>query len=410
MIELLNFLLCKEHYTSLRSYVPRSTDPTVQKLYAFLDALHLHAPQDVTWDEYEMYVLANLPNVTKHDKDNTEVAKLLLHRAKEINISTEIAHTTLEQLRKRQAAFEAASVMLDYSEGRKSQEDLSTALESLNVEEGSRSLDDFNLSDEGLEELFNASVLQPGLRWRLNCLNESLGSLRKGDFGFIFARPEVGKTTFLCSEVSHMMTQAEGPVLWINNEEQYNKVKMRFAQAYFGITRQEFLKDLKHWSARYDAEVKDKFIIPRDSIKSPKAVERLCESIKPGLILIDALDAFKEGFKADREDLQLGAAFSWARELAKEYAPTIGVTWADGTAEGIKWLTMGHVVNAKTEKQKPADWILGMGKSSDHNLENVRHLQISKNKLTQDPDSDPNQRHGRMDIIIDAERARFRDI
>jgi replicative DNA helicase len=234
--------------------------------------------------------------------------------------------------------------------------------------------------------------------------------LRKGDFGFIFARPEVGKTTFLCSEVSYMMTQTDAPILWINNEEQYNKVKMRFAQAYFGITRNEFLKDLKHWSARYEAEVKDKFIIPKDSIKSPKAVERLCESIKPGLILVDALDAFKDGFKADREDLQLGAAFTWARELAKEYAPTIGVTWADGTAEGMKWLTMGHVVNAKTEKQKPADWILGIGKSNDNNLEHVRHLNISKNKLQGDSDTDPARRHGRADCIIIPETARFRDI
>jgi replicative DNA helicase len=263
--------------------------------------------------------------------------------------------------------------------------------------------------DEGLEELFTASILQPGLRWRMQCLNESLGSLRKGDFGFIFARPEVGKTTFLASEATHMLTQTDGNILWVNNEEQSNKVKMRYAQAYFGITRNEFLKNLNHYSERYEKEVASRLIIPRGSTKDYKVVEKLCVAYEPKLIIIDALDAM-EGFKADREDLRLGAIFTWARELAKEYGPTIGVTWADGTAEGVKWLNMGHVVNAKTEKQKPADWILGIGKSNDNNLEYVRHLNISKNKLQGDEDSDPNMRHAKIDCIIDPDRARFKDI
>ena len=48
-----------------------------------------------------------------------------------------------------------------------------------------------------LAKLHDSQVATSGLRWRLNWLNKALGSLRKGDFGFIFARPETGKTTFL---------------------------------------------------------------------------------------------------------------------------------------------------------------------------------------------------------------------
>ena len=40
------------------------------------------------------------------------------------------------------------------------------------------------VSDD-LEVILNETVKQPGLRWRLQCLNKSLGSLRKGDFTFI---------------------------------------------------------------------------------------------------------------------------------------------------------------------------------------------------------------------------------
>ena len=65
-----------------------------------------------------------------------------------------------------------------------------------------------------LELLYNESIKQQGLRWRLQTLNKMLGSLRKGDFGFIFARPETGKTTFLTSEITHFAIQAEKPILW----------------------------------------------------------------------------------------------------------------------------------------------------------------------------------------------------
>jgi replicative DNA helicase len=88
---------------------------------------------------------------------------------------------------------------------------------------------------DDIHEILNDTVRKPGLRWRLGVLNRSLGSLRKGDFGFVFARPETGKTTFLASEVSFMASQVSsnsGPILWFNNEEQGKKVKLRWAQPY----------------------------------------------------------------------------------------------------------------------------------------------------------------------------------
>ncbi len=61
--------------------------------------------------------------------------------------------------------------------------------------------------------------------------------------------------------------------------------------------------------------------------------------------------------------------------------PVIAVCQADGSGEGVKWLNMGNVANAKTSKQAEADWILGIGKTNDEGLEYMRHFCISKNKL-----------------------------
>ena len=71
---------------------------------------------------------------------------------------------------------------------------------------------------------------------------------------------------------------------------------------------------------------------------------------------------------------------------------------------------MENVANAKTSKQAEADWILGIGRTHDTALEYIRHFHLSKNKLAGDEDSDPSMRHGRMDVLIQPEIARYRDI
>ena len=99
-----------------------------------------------------------------------------------------------------------------------------------------------------------------------------------------------------------------------------------------------------------------------------------------------------------------------ARELAKTYAPTIGVCQADGSAEGQKWLSMANVSNAKTSKQAEADWILGLGKTHEETAEYIRYINLSKNKLMGDKDTIHSLRHGRFEVVIQPEIARYKDI
>lgn len=262
---------------------------------------------------------------------------------------------------------------------------------------------------DSLSELLDTTYNTPGLRWRLSALNRALGSLRKGDFGFIFARPETGKTTFLASEVSFMSTQCQGPVLWINNEEVHDKVKTRLYQATFGVTLEQLLSNKKKYEDEFIKQMSGKVLMPRRVSFSRDDVERLCKRCNPSLIVIDQIDKIT-GFAADRDDLLLGSIYQWARELAKRYGPVIGVCQADGTGENQRWLTMGHVANAKTSKQAEADWILGIGTVHDTGWERIRFLNISKNKLAGDKDSDPSLRHGKMEVLIEPELARYKDL
>ena len=136
-------------------------------------------------------------------------------------------------------------------------------------------------------------------------------------------------------------------------------------------------------------------------------VYKLCKQQEPSLILFDQIDKLK-GFGDDRNDLLLGDIYIWARELAKEFAPVIGVCQAGASGENKMWLDMNDVVNAKTAKQAEADWILGIG--AVHESQTLRYMNISKNKLSGGPMTKPESRHGRFTTIIKPEIGRYDDL
>jgi replicative DNA helicase len=323
---------------------------------------------------------------------------------------SESAVVLLEKFKEKRLLEEMSVLAYEASEGMRTVTDVMAIAEQL---KNPQAIANFEYVEDDLEAILNNTVKEPGLRWRLQFLNRSLGSLRPGDFGFIFARPETGKTTFLASEITYMAEQANhramGPVVWLNNEEQGRKVKLRMYQGALGANLNHLLTDPKASQTAYLNKVGDKLRLLDSATIHRSQVEALCEKEKPSLIVFDQIDKVK-GFKADREDLVMGAIYVWSREIAKHYCPVIGVCQADGTAENERWLYMTHVANAKTAKQAEADFILGIGKSNDPGFEFIRFLNISKNKLAGDPDTEAALRHGRTEIKIRPDVARYEDL
>jgi replicative DNA helicase len=348
----------------------------------------------------------------QHPDADKEIYLELFRTLSETPLDPEVGVGLLKAIKRRRQALELSEASMKYASG---YGDLGSVIElskQLEEEKTDDLDDDIVVVSDDLEFLLNETVSTPGLRWRLNCLNKSLGSLRKGDFGFLFARPETGKTTFLASEVSHMLTQLkddDGPVVWFNLEEQGNKVMLRVYQAYFGITLQQLLANPKKYKEEFQRQVKGRFKLVDNASLDKKTVEKTLERLKPSLVVQDQTPKIK-GFAADREDLRLGAIFLWSRELSKEYCPIIGVIQAGGSAENQKWLTMDHVDNVKTAAQAEADWILGVGKTHADGAEFVRYLNISKNKLAGDATSIPELRHGRFETWLEPEVARYKDV
>lgn len=401
---ILRLLLDPSVWKEYRQYINLKGDKHLETLYKVLDGLLEQVDRVVTLDEFKA-VLAN-SGAFDRDKDR-EVYDQLLKLLTEADIGPDILHELLVQIKQKEIAEKLGIVAFDFAEGKKTLQDIEDVYKTFETVE--KEIEEAQFVTDDLDELYNQTVASPGLRWRLGSLNRMLGSIRKGDFGFVFARPETGKTTFLASEVSYFAEQSKSPMLWINNEEQGNKVMSRLYQASLGMTVDELMRNRSESKQQYFKNTHGNIRLYDDASVYKRQIEDLCSKYTPSLVVIDQIDKVK-GFAGDREDLKLGAIYQWARELAKTYCPVIGVCQADGTGEGVKWLNMGHVSSAKTSKQAEADFIIGIGKTNEQGKEFTRYINISKNKLHGDPDSDPKQRHGFCEVIIEPEIARYRDI
>ena len=179
-------------------------------LYKYVSNLITKYERDISYEELALYILVN---IVEKDK---EKYSLLLKDLKEQTTSTLLLDDLLIDLVQKHKAQQLAIHAIEVTEGSKSFSDLLLFTQELNSTTAlADTLEGYsNFVTDDLDELYNETIHKPGLRWRLNALNRSLGSLRKGDFGFIFARPETGKTTFLASEISYFAEQCNSPILW----------------------------------------------------------------------------------------------------------------------------------------------------------------------------------------------------
>jgi len=376
------------------------------KLFNIIDLYYIKYNNNNIININELDLFYN-SNYLLKDNERKELIALLEDVYNQDVSNPELIIGLLEEHRRRSLAGQVALMALDVESGKKTTAELLELFN--NFEHQEVEADEITPVDMDLDTLYTSQVATPGLRWRNRWLNKALGSLRKGDFGFIFARPETGKTTFLASEITHMVSQTDGDVLWFNNEEQGNKVGIRVYQASLGLTTQELFRNKTKNKQDYSELTGNRIkILDFEDSSSKNRIESVLKQYNPALIIFDQIDKIR-GFKGDRNDLELKQIYQWAREISKTYAPVIAVSQASGEAEGKLFLTMDMVDGSKTAKQGEADWILGIGKEQD-NTSRTRYFNICKNKLIGDEDTMPDLRHGSTQVLIKPEIARYEDL
>lgn len=263
------------------------------------------------------------------------------------------------------------------------------------------------LVTDDLDELLDQTIRVGGMEWRVEDLNQATGPLRQGDLVVVGARPEVGKTTFLCSELTYMLGQLpEGQnALIVNNEERGQKIKLRCISSALNMTLSDILSDPAKTKAAYAAFLAGRKIdlVSRPSV-SVTDVERLCRKGNYGIIAFNVLDKMW-GF-ADMEGVDRSARLAaWARELADKYGVVFCLSQADATAEGQRTLDQSQLYGSKTKVQGEADVLIMIGKEAVSG--ESRWLNVCKNKMPHGPRVKPGLSHGQFEVKIDAERGRY---
>lgn len=235
-----------------------------------------------------------------------------------------------------------------------------------------------------------------GFKWRLDCMNQCMRPMRPGDFGIMAGRVDMGKTTWMVSELTFMAKQVRGlfnedrPIIYFNNEGPGGRIVKRAYQAALGVNndelvrlsnagtlRQQYLEAMGGWDSFQVIDVHD---------RPMSFLEQVIARLNPSIVVYDMLDVvpFDGGLSngGTRTDQILEAAYQRARLLAVKYEHAgIAASQLSAEAEGNAYPTLGMLANSKTGKPGAADWVAMLGSSTDPLMAGSRWISLPKNKL-----------------------------
>ena len=408
MIEylLIKIFLRKKEFDSYYQYVSKVENRELQKILYSIKELHETGKEEYTVDELELCFYGEYPALKPAEKD---MYSLLFKKIREAEADHTLIEKYLTSHKESQLAHRVASVALEVYEGRKGFPELQELLKTLDAP--NPITEEEETLPTSLTELLEEYDSVPGFKWRLNCLNKSLGYLRKGTAGHIMARIETGKTAMWVSELTYMVQQMGGDQVAdvFFNEEDGKGTMLRIYCAMLGKTEREIMADREAAEREFNEKGGWRIKFYDRPTLTKKFVESVLEKDKPALIIIDNPDKMR-GFEADRKDMILADIFKWLRELGKTYAPLISVGQADATAHNKKWVDESQMADGKTGKPSETDFTIGIGKTQDEGMSFVRHIYISRNKCRGGPETIPELRHGKFDVIIRPELSIYEDI
>ena len=255
----------------------------------------------------------------------------------------------------------------------------------------------YTIVDKDLNELLSEEAGDNDFPFTFNLINENIKGLDRGNLGILFARPEVGKTTFCCFLASSYIRQGFQVVYWAN-EEPAKRIKLRIIQSYFELTKEEMVAQRFSLLDRYKTEI-EPYLTIMDSVgTSVEEVDEYAKLNKPDVMFCDQLDKFRIRGEYNRGDERLKETYVSAREIAKRNVCLVwAVSQASYDAHDRQFIDYAMLDNSKTGKAGEADIIIGIGKTGSSEIDNiVRHICISKNKI--------NGWHGMINAQIDISR------
>lgn len=422
------FITNVEDYNKYKNYIDpeyfKSVDIFLYKIYSSLESYIDSLNNKLSCLQIEHFATYCYTQCPKRDQNKLSV---IFEKLKQCEVSDNIL-SLLNKHKEQKVAFSISQRCIQLVEGDKDSsknfvKDIRQLLESIETPEGLDDREVYLSDSDSLADLLQRerealSSQGDGLSWRLGSLNQYIGPLNKGDFGVIFARPEVGKTGFIISDLVYKASQlkdVDGPICFFNNEEHNKKIITRFYSSLLEVPLGKIYSDVEYYSKLYQEKIKGKlklFPNERSILVTKQYIEDVIKKENPSLIVIDSMDAVKGfGNKWNTVDEMYGSIYQWGRDLSQLYCPVIGVCHAKDTLN--EYLVMEDMTYARTAKQAKCDFILGISlpQSIEDAIDcNIRNLSLCKNKvkvnLTEDIN---NNRHPKWQVEFDQVLSIYKD-
>ena len=250
-----------------------------------------------------------------------------------------------------------------------------------------------------------------GFYWRLEDLNKSVGPISRGDLVIIAKRPEVGGTSFLCSELTFMLEQLPpgGKAVLFNNEEEPHKVKGRLVSTALGTNHIEIITNPAKIKKEFSVWLGDRELkMVQDTQMTIASVRNKIKAENPDLVGVNVL--LKVGGTGKKEDhdkfQELGERF---RNIALEYCPVLAIVQADPSAEGERFIPQDRIYKSKTALQGEADVLIMIGTDGDHDEER-RFIYVAKNKIPPSACTETRNKHIKSEVKFDIDTGRFESL
>ena len=372
---------------------PREWMPVVSSLFY----AQKHYGSDITVDELLSVHRDLNPALPESTKESTES---LIHSLAEVDLpNRDIAFDVIKNFWRRDKAKHIGNKALAIWTGEGGEFAELQRLIDLAVSEDVDSHETFSIVNEGLEELVKYTQRPSEFKFTLEQMSARITGLNRGDLGIIFARPEVGKTTFCCFLVAEYIRQGHSVFYWAN-EERASKIKLRIITSYLKKSVQDVEADIENSLVKW-SEVKNNLVVFDSVGTSIEELDSYCGLNKPSVVVIDQLDKMKIVGQFGRGDERLKALYCYAREVAKRNDCLVwAVSQAGFEAEGNQIIDYSMLDSSRTGKAGEADIILGIGKNADDE-DTTRFVNISKNKI--------NGFHGFITVDINKDVGRYYD-
>jgi len=379
--QVLGFMLNHDFYNKVKNIVSR--DMFAGRDSTIFDAItYAHKEYGISMQPNQISsVVADrnpaMPNSAVLEIYNI-IDNLSVHMSEEMSLELDVVKNFWVRDRARQIGEKAIAIFTGESEHFG---ELKTLIDM--VEDG-RMTDKTTYSemDKGFSQLVDEEVGEPDFPFSWDLLSERLAGMDRGNLGILFARPEVGKTTFCAFLTANYIRNKQKVIYWAN-EEPAEKIKLRIIQSYFERTRQQMSEERHELERRYAEEV-EPYLTVMDSVgTSMEELNEYAQLNEPDVMFCDQLDKFRIGGEFNRGDEKLKEIYVTAREIAKRNKLLLwSVSQASFEAHDRQFIDYAMLDGSRTGKAGEADVIIGIGKTGSSEEENTaRHICISKNKL-----------------------------